>query len=67
MKKHTCTECGINGYSPDGEVPLEWVDRVIYTRLPLRGRAEHHVVVCSSECFADLVNEYESRGSEVEL
>lgn len=67
MRKHTCTECGLDGYSPDGEVPHEWVDRTITVHVPLHKSSAHRLVVCSSECFSDAVNEYESRGAEVEL
>lgn len=71
MKKHTCLECGIEGYSPDGEIPHGWVKREFALdsySLPDKDRRRTRVaVVCSTECFGDMVNEYESAGAEVIL
>lgn len=66
MREHTCQQCGIGGFSSGYQVPFEWLDRTITVRSLSAGSA-HRVVVCSQECFADLVNEYESRGCEVTL
>jgi hypothetical protein len=63
MRQHTCIACGIEGYSPDGEIPYGWLRRTFTVRTPPLDTRKVTVIVCSTECFADEVNEYEDNGS----